>query len=140
MLFCEPRTIWKAAVVAYALLALMAGVEWFFGRLPGFAIWVAVGLALTAGGWTWQLRQTKHLIVVSRKTIRILGQQDAPEVRQMRNVAGASWDFVTGDVMIRLADTSEVITIKRRFLASNREAKRLAKEINRITAERDLQE
>jgi len=107
----------------------MAGVLWLSGRTPAFGLWVPIGLAVIACGWFWNLRKRRHFILVSRKTIRILGRKTSPEVYAMSEVAGIKWDFVTGEIILERSDGSQLVTINRRFLASNIRARRMVKTV-----------
>ena len=129
VLFQERRSIWKLAGIAYTLLTLMAGAIWLSGRTPRFGAWVIVGLALISAGWFWQLRRTRHFILVSRRTVRIVDGDKDSQVYRLCHIGGIKWSFLTGDIVIQEVDQRHLVTIKRRFLASNLEARRMVKTV-----------
>ena len=118
-LFVEPRTAWKIMAGAHVVLMLIV----FGSRVWPIAfappVWFGIGVGLIGAVWMWQLSRRKHVILVSRDCIRIVGRHATPEVYRIADVADVKWSFVSGEVRIERADGTEIATIEKRFLGSN---------------------
>jgi hypothetical protein len=88
-----------------------------------------VALVALAVMWTRWSTGPKHVVVVSRELLQILGQGPCPKEYAIREMGDASWDFVTGSVVVRDREDQEIVIIPPRFLGSARKTKAIASEL-----------
>jgi hypothetical protein len=131
VVFKEPRWGWKALAIANGLLALLGIALCVWRSRPSVFIWIPLGCGVIAACWVWKLSRRKHVVLVSRSTIRIMGKTPGAVVYRMEDVGQISWSFLSGDIHIKRPDGSELTTIKRRFLASHLQAWRMVKIVRR---------
>jgi hypothetical protein len=125
VLFGEPRAAWIVLACANGVMLIVSVAGWFWRPSVPAGPWLIALFATMCIGWIWRLRKARHLILVSRRNIRILGRGAGPEVYRIPDVGGISWDSTTGDILIQRLDGAELTRIKRRFLGSSRRARRV---------------
>ncbi|MCH7838964.1 MAG: hypothetical protein IID38_01830 [Planctomycetes bacterium] len=127
-LFEPLRQPWKLAAALNGLGAAILGVAAVIG--PKEKQWnlgmSAAGVLSCALALWWHAARLGNAILVSQRTIRILGRTTEPEVYDISDVGQAKWSFVNGAVTIQRTDGTLLTVIRVGFFRSNRIARGLA--------------
>ncbi len=124
-LFKPSRRSWKLSGVINCLGAAVLGVvavmrpeAWYLGMCAGSMLLSVVFM------W-WRAKRQGRAILVSQRTICIVGRDTEPEIFDLSDVGQAKWSFVNGAVTIQRTDGTELTVIRVGFFRSNRIARRL---------------
>lgn len=125
-LFEPLRQSFKQAAAVPCLCAAMFGVFAVIRPMSRDLGYFAAMMLLAAAVNWWRARWKGRAILVSQRTIRILGRTTEPEVYDISDVGQAKRSFVNGAVTIQRTDGTLLTVIRAGFLGSNNSARRLA--------------
>jgi len=78
VLFAEPRWCWWTGAVANALVVLTVVIHWAWRSRGMSDLLIALPFAIMCCSLAWHLGRTRHFVLVSPRTIRILGREEEP--------------------------------------------------------------
>lgn len=137
-LFHPPRVSWMMLAVANGIVLIVFGVIWIFfanKNAPGTPWTLAIPAGGLAGALWRLLRRPARAILVSPRTIRILGRCLEQEVYRVSDIGRARWSFTTGTVVIERPDGTELTRISPRFLGSTFTMLRVARAIKKVQSD-----
>jgi len=129
VVFAEPRNAWKGLAVLNSVILLAFAAR---GVLRGWSEADSLSIlpfGVMMLGWLWHLSRPPKRIVISSQEIVLLKTNQERQTIAMSLVGDAHWSWTTGDIHLYGMDGEEMVTIERRFLASNARAKRAVAEI-----------
>jgi len=122
----QSRKIAAVLAALYGLGAAILGVAAMTRPTLRYLGYAAAGVLFMVAVFWWRARWRGRAILVSQRTIRILGRTTEPEVYDISDVGQAKWSFVNGAVTIQRTDGILLTAISAGFLGSNRIARSLA--------------